>query len=101
MTEEELRKRAMDNDKIHYFTIQKELAEQIGKKLKTHEARAVGAQGVDKVILGDKVGFHWYSSSKVICSVCEISEYDSVREMLEDCGSGLLPDLPEEKREAT
>ena len=101
MTEEEFRKRAMDNDKIHYFTIKKGLAEQIGKKLKTHEARAVGAQGVDKVMLGDKVGFHWYSSSKVICSVCEISEYDSVREMLEDCRSGLLPDLPEEKREAT
>jgi len=37
----------------------------------------------------------------VICSDCEITEYDSVREMLEDCGSGLLPDLSEEKREAT
>ena len=91
---------AMNGDKIHYFTIMKDLAEQIGKNLKTHEARAAGAQGVDNVMLGDKVGFHWYRSSKVICSVCEICEYDSVKEMLQDCGSGLLPDLPEEKREA-
>ena len=48
-----------------------------------------------------ETGFHWYRSSKLQCIVCEISEYDSVREMLKDCGTGLLPDLSEEEREAT
>ena len=91
----------MPDDKIHYYTIKKGLAEQIGKKLKTHEARAQGSRGVDNVLLGDRIGFHWYRSSKLQRTVCEISEYDSVREMLKDCGTGLLPDLPEEEREAT
>ena len=91
----------MPADKIHYFTIKKGLAELIGKKLKTHEARALGSRGVDNVMLGDTIGFHWYSESKLLCTVCEISEYDSVTEMLQGCGSGLLPDLPEDEREAT
>ena len=88
-------KRAMRGDKIQY-----DLAEQIGKDLKTHEARAAGARGVDNVMLGDRIGFHWYSSSKLICRVCEICEYDSVKEMLQDCGSGLLPTFLKRKREA-
>ncbi len=53
------------------------------------------------MMLGDTIGFHWYSESKLLGTVCEITEYDSVTEMLQDCGSGLLPDLPEDEREAT
>ena len=90
----------MQADKVHWFTIKRDLAEQIGKNLKTHEARGINGRGVDQVLLGDRIGFHWYRSSKLLCTVIETTEYDSVREMLKDCGIGLLPDLPEEKREA-
>ena len=87
-------------EKPVFFTIKKELAQQIASGEKTHEGRPVDARGVSDVLVGSKVAFHYYRPERLICKVSEVEEFETVHDMVAAYGNGLLPKVSESSRVA-
>ena len=69
-------------EKPVFFTIKKELAQQIASGEKTHEGRPVDARGVSDVLFGSKVAFDYYRPERLICKFSEVEEFETVHESM-------------------